>query len=1247
MVNITPSLVHQVERNAVNESLFSYQENICLEKKPLDEYVLDDKKHLLAGGMTLFVLKLVTSAAEVLAGQLSKRLASKTLDAGESRLRRLFNKVPAKEEVRTYEKFYGRKLPDAVELVQKNWHDITGPAAIRYAFGFLYHQNPNHPTLQARDKAMTEISADDVIELMQRHNLTVDQIYHIFLDVDGDYGLGREQIRSKIWDALLQAKRMGKGEQAPQTSTRITTTQKMYLQQMKRQRVILELDGIRDILIKLSDAIKSTPTTSRNAPEEVVIDGYEIALGRQVTVKTVGRFALAKRMADIADKIADDTALAKEDESFLVRLLDKNPALQKKLEDMTHKTEESIKSVNLAMQMLEEAELGENRWFARVLDEVNGIKGSAEIIIIVNEPGGKKTRYEFRLNPSGFGIGERMELYVVGKPHPISPYSFGEVNIVDVTSDGMFVTWSAGVGVKDGHSKTFPITTDEIEHLRSLSRDFRADDTLKNSTEAEAFFRFFNKFQAITKMVFGNGFILEEGSPQASIGKLTETLVKRNWSVALEQGLDTLAVEFNNPSSLAARLGKTVSPEVDLFIEAALDAELGSLGASFTKSFSQANQPEFKKLLAELRTAVVAGSSADVNRAIARIKALASKQIGKKAADLTLSIDLYEEMEAWLRVENGAQLKEYVKGNMPPRLRDVIIARGVDASKPPSLEEARNCAATEPLKALREYDRIVAEPSIPIGIKILAQAEKAALAASPKVLQRQRARRARTWIEWMRVRGEFIPPEADAILTKLPALNGPKSPRPATPAVQETSTETNDAVVFEDTRPKTIQYAEKGAKAMRDIGGGALLGSSVFLGAGGVTKLIFGEPETELEAILQGYDTISIATGAETGISTLREWFPSKHIAPQFRSPAPIAAPLSFLDFAGNIGISALIYRGVYKASDFIEVDKLIGDKIGPYDTNEIVGLIGTGAAFGSAREVLTRVAPDLALDIVRNRASSLLAKEAGGAILYASRLGPSAVYGLKLLKDTTGAALIFDVGSIGIGEAAGLYDSVENASFVSGCKDSFALSFLMPGVYGLECRLLSGSDIDDVSSMLSKRKNREDDSALMTYAANETLKRFAAYLYNVITRDELPQFSDNIIEDLFKDPTLAGKFQVWEAHQHNFLRNESEFSWLFKTDAIDQGKVKNPGAIIFWLEPFLLKTVANLKDVIGENMTTRKMFGWDASNLEKALKTLEAYEQEIKSISARHQMLRPDETWPAQFTTHNPKMIRLESKSK
>ncbi|MBI2974014.1 MAG: hypothetical protein HYY43_00230, partial [Deltaproteobacteria bacterium] len=1018
-------------------------------------------------------------------------------------------------------------MPDAVEVVQKNWHDVTGPKAIKYAFGFLYHQDPNHSSLQARDRAMTEISANAVVAMMQKYNLTIEQIYHIFLEVDGDYGIGREQIRSNIWDAILQAK--WSGEQAPQPSIKVTITQKIFLQQMQRQRLLLELDGIRDILIELSEAVKSAP--SRNAPEEVVIDGYEIALGQPVTEKAIGRFALAKKMADMAERIAAGTALAKEDESFLMRLLNKNPALQKRLDDMSHKTEESIRGTNLAMQMIEEAELGENRWFARVLDEINGMQGSAEIIIIVTEPSGNKIKYGFRLNPSGFGIGERMELHVVGKPHPISPFSFGAVDVLDVTSDGMFASWSTGIGIKDGHSLAFPVTTDEIEHLRSLSKDFRSDDVLKNSTEAEAFFRFFNRFQSIARMVFGDEFMFEDGSPETSIKKLSEILAKRNWSIALEQNLDALAVEFNNPGALAARLGIADSAEVDLFIEATLDAQLKFLGASFTKRFSKTNQPQFKKLLAELKTAIVAGYSIDVNRALANIKALASRQIGKKAADVTLSLDLYEELEAWLEVRDGAQLKEYIKSNMPQRLREVIIARGVGASKPPSLEEARSYAAAEPLKAIREYDRIMAEPSIPIEVKILAQAEKAALAAGPKVLQRQRARRAKAWIEWMRARGETIPPEAEAILKKLPSLNGPKKKRTAIPAEAELNAAANFTPV-EDARPEAIQYAEKGAKAFRDIGGSAMLGSAIFLGAGGVTKMIFGEPETELEAILQGYDTIGIATGAEAGVASVREWFPSRRIAPSFRAPVPMAAPLSFLDFAGNIGISGLMYRGVYKASDFIEVGKFIGDKIGPYDTNEVVGLIGTGAAFGSAREVLARVAPNLALDIARNSAASLVAKETGGAILYASRLGPSAVYGLKLLKNTTGAALIFDVGSIGIGEAAGLYDSAEASNMVSECRNSFALSFLMPGIYGLECRLLGGNDIDIVSSMVSKRKNREDDLALMADAAGETLKRFAAYLYNVITRDELPPFSDDIIRELFKDPTLSGKFQVWEANQ-------------------------------------------------------------------------------------------------------------------
>ncbi|MBI2974013.1 MAG: hypothetical protein HYY43_00225 [Deltaproteobacteria bacterium] len=46
MINVTPSLVNQVERNAAGELLCSYQENVCLEKNPADEYVLDDKKYL-------------------------------------------------------------------------------------------------------------------------------------------------------------------------------------------------------------------------------------------------------------------------------------------------------------------------------------------------------------------------------------------------------------------------------------------------------------------------------------------------------------------------------------------------------------------------------------------------------------------------------------------------------------------------------------------------------------------------------------------------------------------------------------------------------------------------------------------------------------------------------------------------------------------------------------------------------------------------------------------------------------------------------------------------------------------------------------------------------------------------------------------------------------------------------------------------------------------------------------------------
>lgn len=233
------------------------------------------------------------------------------------------------------------------------------------------------------------------------------------------------------------------------------------------------------------------------------------------------------------------------------------------------------------------------------------------------------------------------------------------------------------------------------------------------------------------------------------------------------------------------------------------------------------------------------------------------------------------------------------------------------------------------------------------------------------------------------------------------------------PSLPPAKADGNNEVAFDapvpipDMQPRAIRWIKRGVRETVEIGSPALFGAAVFLGVGGAVREIFGVPKTEAEGLLQGYDTIGLSMAAESAIHKGIERFVWRKVPADARPIAPQPQPFSLIGTLGSLGLGMIVYRLVHGASDMIGIDELLGENIGPFNVNEVVGLTGTGALFGASQTILSKVAPSVASDIARHRVAVETVRRTGGSLLYESPWSSKIISGLNILKRGAAALMI------------------------------------------------------------------------------------------------------------------------------------------------------------------------------------------------------------------------------------------------
>lgn len=858
------------------------------------------------------------------------------------KIKSLFPKPLTSKDTLIYETLYDSfPFDKAVDTIIKEWAETTPAEALKYSFEFLYRYNPKH-TLALANQIPYIVEASDLKRIMEKYNLTPIQIYNIAREVHEELGTENNSRWNEILNAIIDAKYGSTG--APETANfSLTDTQKIFLRNMRIERIRLELDTLKDIFRELSNTIKSAPI--KNSSVSIVKMGqFEINIGPEVLKQSMGRFALSEFLEALAYKIESRVPLEPEVENFIDGLIQKNPVIQTMIDARTNHADMTISGTNRAIRMVEEAQLGEHPWFLRILKEMSGHKEPIKIGIIIQDETGKETaRYEFEYNMPGLSKGVRTAIYPEGELHPIKPLNFNEGHVFIVKGNSEIVEDT--VMITDGRNRSYFISPSEMEKFKGLAREITANKPLKTSEVGRAFLRFFNRLQSVWVMVYGNKYEVEPGSPEANIRKIAELLKREQWSVRLEQSLDWTAKEFSSQTRMAIGSENEENGWAKEFLENAIEEQITSIRKTYIGRFRTELRQEFKKLTNQLEKALVGGDVPARNRMISEIRILIAKQIGNRRQADTLSLDLYDEVTAWREVDS---VKPYLKNEPPEKLRNAILARGVDESILPTLERARKYVKDGSYdRAFLEYDRVVAENGIPVSDKMTAQAEKARLAVEK--LQFQRAKRALDWIAWMKATSREVPAEALAIIEKLPPLNG-DSRVVANPS-KEVQSPPKEAISdlniegMEITKPNMSRF--NGIKKFTyEIGGPAIFGAVTFLGAREFVTYVLGNPETQLEAVFQGYETIGTAVLIERGFQKFTERF-----------IGTTAVPMGLKSFLGGLGSSVIVYKGIEG------VAKGVGMSDGPA---EITGLVGTGAAYGAWKPIIKTIfSPERAMDII------------------------------------------------------------------------------------------------------------------------------------------------------------------------------------------------------------------------------------------------------------------------------------------
>lgn len=388
-------------------------------------------------------------------------------------------------------------------------------------------------------------------------------------------------------------------------------------------------------------------------------------------------------------------------------------------------------------------------------------------------------------------------------------------------------------------------------------------------------------------------------------------------------------------------------------------------------------------------------------------------------------------------------------------------------------------------------------------------------------------------------------------------------------------------------------HKSRNGATIRDIGIGAVWGAATFLGSEYVINKIFGEPSTPVMAQLQGYGTMGTAMAFDHGVRALIK-----------RNPA-MRPPFSLGNFASDLGIFTVLYRATAGISDVAGIDELLGEKIGPFHTNEVVGLLGSGVAYGAAHPLLAKLPPK----ILQSAGYSFAGKavKAGGAALFvvdtASNLGEAIISG---------------------------YDSAEESFAVNECAQDVSLpgvSFFLPSYYNLVCRAYGGEDLSNYAEIVQRKRIYADDDALMRSAAAEFAGYFEYELKKTVVQGEEINL-EHLIERAYQP--VWGKFQEWEAFENNYIKGDK--NWLVSIGAVKDGRLKETGAIAFWLEPYLLEILTDLDDSVSGAASLMTAMGVETSEQDKARAVIKGYMGELENISFKYRQIQNGGFWPSRL---------------
>lgn len=739
---------------------------------PLVVFNDDDGDSYTLAAAPFVVSGIFSSAGQEIGSRVASSLMDRFAEYFKIKFKRAINAVFPEpltpEEKQAFEILYSSEsFSSGVSEILKQTVGLEPHQAISVSFKFLYRHKPKHPLAKVNPHPYG-VTTEDIKALMDRYDLNALQIYNIASLVHDSFGWEKEHIWHEIANSIITAnleKKTGQ-KQPEQIVDRWTDTQEVFLKGLQSERLKLELSAFKNILKAITEEIERTPSKNGQIENVTLWDQFQINIGPKVVGKSLGRMALVEKLEGLITAIDRGRPLATEEEAFLSRLKDNNAPLQKIIESKTHFTKAAINGTNLALDMLKDVKNGRNLWFTRVLMEVAGSSEPVTTGVILLDNGGKElARYEFGYNTTCPVTGKYISLYKEGDPHPFGPFSFKKGHILVIK--GNLSSVEHAIQITSGNQRSFFITLSDIERLKIREREASDTPSVRNSSQGRAFLRFYNRVQAVFKMIFGDEFQLKattekEAKRARSIEKMAERLGKENWIAELEQEIDRFARRFASP----------VPEEAELSVRAVMR----KIRSAFMPYFSQRTREDFGSILTKFVNSIITGDVAGKNTAILELKQLVAKHFGGPRISDQLSIDLYGEFTIY---KDAVSLEAMMKDkNASPEVRAFVVARGVGDDLPPSLERAKRFRVEGSIdKALLEYERVAQERSLPQEVQMQAMSEAALLAAQN--LQFPRAKRFVTRLRLLEARGIALSEDAKMVIgvvEMIPSNGGPGMP---------------------------------------------------------------------------------------------------------------------------------------------------------------------------------------------------------------------------------------------------------------------------------------------------------------------------------------------------------------------------------------------------------------------------------------------------------------------------------------